>query len=222
MKISAQATFLLLTASLALGLLPTFAVNANDIGSDAGGGNVPVANNLKPTGGDSGAYVTQIGDNHVAQINQTAPSQYARITQRGNANEATADQRGGRQFAELSQQGDDNKLEVEQKGSGENMLYLSQQGHLNNVKISQNEAGVTLNAAVIFQTGNGNDLSLIQDGSDNQAALIQDGDNNVLTATQIGDANRLKWTQKGEGLSDLAIQQTGGANIQISQSNNGN
>jgi hypothetical protein len=42
-----------------------------------------------------------------------------------------------------------------------------------------------------------------------------------MTATQLDDGNRLAWSQIGDGLPDLQIVQTGGATLQITQSNAG-
>lgn len=243
MKPTARATLFLLPALLTIASSPAAADNnktppgnpcAKGNGNPCNGnnGNVGHQGNVqtssggfieipKPAGYNNGAYITQIGASNTAAIQQSASTQYARVTQQGNRNRATSNQQNGVQFSEISQVGDDNRVEVGQNGAGENVLYVSQQGNLNNANVMQDEAGGTYNAAVVFQKGTGNTLSLTQDGSDNQAALVQDGENNTLTATQTGDANRLQWTQTGNGLSDLAIQQTGGANIQITQSNGG-
>lgn len=176
----------------------------------------------KPDGFDSGAYIVQVGATNVARIDQSQSKHYARIVQEGEDNKATANQTGtGVQFTELSQDGNENEAEVIQQGDGENVLYMSQKGNLNYAKINQSEDGVTYNAAVVSQNGNGNDLFLTQDGSDNQASLTQDGDSNTMTATQLGDTNRLSWNQQGQGLSDLLIEQTGGATIQVNQTNGG-
>ena len=85
----------------------------------------------------------------------------------------------------------------------------------------QRDSGTAYSAAAISQTGDGNSITLIQDGSDNQARLTQDGDGNAMTATQVGANNRLDWTQDGTGLSDLQIEQTGGAGLIVIQSNGG-
>tara|TARA_R110002110_G_scaffold30313_5_gene107550 strand:- start:204 stop:944 length:741 start_codon:yes stop_codon:yes gene_type:complete len=197
--------------------------NGNDGANGNSGGHGGTINEIpKPDGFDSGAYIVQIGATNSARIEQSRSTHYARIIQRGEDNKATADQSGsGVQFAELSQKGTENDARIIQRGDGENVLYMSQKGNFNTALVDQNEGGVTYNAAVVSQDGNGNDLVLNQDGSDNQASLTQDGNANAMTAVQLGDANRLSWSQTGHGLSDLAIEQTGGAVVQISQTNGG-
>src|SRR3546814_14859920 len=61
--------------------------------------------------------------------------------------------------------------------------------------------GVAFNCAILTQTANDNQMSLVQDGSDNQALLTQNGDGNSMSAVQTGAGNRLAWTQSGNGLS---------------------
>jgi len=55
-------------------------------------------------------------------------------------------------------------------------------------------------------------------GDGNQARLVQDGSGNAMTASQTGGHNQLAWTQTGDNLSDLAISQTGGQALQVTQS----
>src|SRR3546814_13152268 len=65
------------------------------------------------------------------------------------------------------------------------------------------------NGAILTQTGNDNQMSLVQDGSDNQALLTQNGDGNSMSAVQTGAGNRLAWTQNGNGLSSPTVYQEG-------------
>ena len=89
------------------------------------------------------------------------------------------------------------------------------------VSCTQTDSSLLYSAAAVLQSGNGNLLTLIQDGDDNQARLTQDGDDNTMTATQLDAGNRIEWMQDGDGLSDLQITQTGGASIQITETNSG-
>ena len=165
---------------------------------------------------------TQIGTTHQARIDQQNNRQYARIEQSGTQNRANVDQRGvGEHFTELIQQGDENDFELRQEGAGANVLYASQQGDQNRIDAVQSQTGAIYNAAIVSQKGNRNDLALAQDGADNQATLVQQGDDNIMSATQIGDGNRLNWLQDGSNLSDLMIHQSGGAAMQVTQTNSG-
>ena len=62
-----------------------------------------------------------------------------------------------------------------------------------------------------------NECALAQSGDDNQALLVQNGSGNAMTATQTGGNNQLAWTQTGDNLSDLAISQSGGQALQVTQ-----
>jgi hypothetical protein len=172
---------------------------------------------------ERGVFVTQIGDSGRITVTQSNSESRARIAQDGDDNVVELDQQGSAPHAaQIAQDGDDNSADVEQDGEGSSDIALAQDGNDNSAQVLQREtaaAGTT--AATIVQRGNGNRLILAQDGSDNQAALSQTGDDNLMTATQEGAGNRLAWSQDGTALSDLQIVQTGGGNLQITQSNTG-
>src|SRR3546814_9281197 len=65
-----------------------------------------------------------------------------------------------------------------QGGVGHNIVYLTQNGINNHATSVQSADGVAFNGAILTQTGNDNQMSLVQDGSDNQALLTQNGDGN--------------------------------------------
>ena len=172
------------------------------------------------------AYVSQIGDNQITTIRQTAPNAYARVDQDGQSNEADVTQDGsGTAFAQSSQEGEGNFARVQQDGSGQNVVYLTQTGNGNWAWSNQNALGAIHNGARLTQTGNNNDMMLLQDGSDNRALLTQEGDGNGMTAMQSGEGNRLIWTQQGSNLTDLQITQTGGTEkggqLLVTQTGNG-
>src|SRR3546814_6080787 len=73
------------------------------------------------------------------------------------------------------------------------------------------------NGAILTQTGNDNQMSLVQDGSDNQALLTQNCDGNSMSAVQTGAGNRLAWTQSGNGLSSPTVYQEGNSAMEITQ-----
>lgn len=158
------------------------------------------------------AYIDQIGDANIAQVTQTARVAYAKIDQDGDGNSVILSQNGmGKAYADVKQTGTENLARLQQGGSGQNVIYLQQSGSSNWAWANQNATGAIFNGAKMTQAGNNNDMALIQDGSDNLADLSQTGDDNGMTAVQLGDGNRLAWTQKGNGLTDLQIVQTGGA-----------
>jgi hypothetical protein len=175
---------------------------------------------------DRGVFISQIGDNNVANVIQTAPNAYTAISQNGNSNDSEVTQEGaGTGYIAAGQTGDDNFARLEQSGSGQNVLYASQSGTGNWMWSNQAALGAIYNGAQMSQNGNYNDMSLDQEGSDNLAVLTQQGDNNGMTATQLGDGNRLIWTQQGSNLSDLQITQSGGnqpgGQLMITQTNIG-
>ena len=169
----------------------------------------------------SGVFVDQIGSGNSATARQVGGSSYARTVQRGDDNRAEVAQRNGPHYAAVAQDGDRNSADVEQSGEGRAILILSQQGINNGASVFQSETGTSYSAAAISQTGEANSLMLVQDGEDNQARLSQDGSGNAMTATQLGASNRLEWAQNGDGLSDLAIEQTGGSTMYVLQTNGG-
>lgn len=178
---------------------------------------------LSQTAPERGVFVTQIGDGSRADVAQQNSDSFARIVQDGNDNEADLDQTGAAPHrAQIVQDGDDNRVGVTQEGDGSTELALAQEGNGNLALVLQREASASeQSAASILQRGNSNSIVLVQDGSDNEASLTQLGDGNAMTATQLDSGNRLVWAQNGDGLSDLQITQTGGANLQITQSNTG-
>jgi aconitase B len=119
------------------------------------------------------------------------------------------------------QSGTDNFARLAQDGSGQNVVYLTQDGTSNWAWSRQNADGALHNGAILTQAGNNNDMALVQDGSDNRAVLTQNGDNNGMTAVQDGAGNRLIWTQQGSNLSDLGITQFGAQTIQVTQTGPG-
>ena len=170
----------------------------------------------------SGVFIEQVGTTNRAEVNQASASGAARILQDGSGNQASLNQGElGQNTATLAQAGDDNSINAAQNGSGSNLLLLAQEGNGNSALVSQTDSGLLYSAAAILQSGNGNSLALVQDGDDNQARLTQNGDNNAMTAVQLDTGNRLEWTQDGSGLSDLQITQTGGAAMQVTQTNGG-
>ncbi len=175
------------------------------------------------TAPERGVFVTQIGDGSRANVAQQNSESFARIVQDGNDNEADLDQNGtAPHSAQIAQDGDDNRVGVTQEGDGSTALALAQEGNGNEAMVLQRENSVSeQSVASILQRGSGNSIVLVQDGSDNDASLTQLGDGNAMTATQLDSGNRLVWAQNGDGLSDLQIVQTGGANLQITQSNTG-
>lgn len=172
---------------------------------------------------ERGVFVTQVGDAPRASITQRNADSLAQIVQDGANNQLDLEQEGtAPHTAQIAQDGDDNSVTARQDGDGSTDLALAQEGNGNTVLVSQNEqSALAQTAATIVQRGNGNSIILAQDGSDNQAQLTQEGDGNTMTATQLDSGNRLEWNQIGDGLSDLQIVQTGGAALQITQSNAG-
>lgn len=187
----------------------------------------PPINITMPAVTDRGVYISQIGDNNVASVVQTAPNAYASIAQDGDSNDADTSQSGtGTGYIAATQTGDQNFARIQQWGSGQNVVYTTQSGTGNWLWSDQEALGAIYNGAELTQTGNYNDMELDQSGSDNLAVLTQDGDNNGMTATQLGVGNRLVWTQQGDNLSDLQITQTGGSfaggQLMVTQTNVGN
>lgn len=179
-----------------------------------------------PAVSDRAVFISQIGDNNVASVVQTAPRAYTSIAQNGGGNNADAAQTGtGTDYIAATQAGDRNFARLQQSGSGQNALYASQSGTGNWMWSRQDSTGAIFNGARLAQTGNYNDMELNQSGTDNLADLSQQGDNNGMTATQIGSGNRLTWIQQGTGLSDLQVTQTGGSvsggQVLITQTNSG-
>ncbi len=172
---------------------------------------------------ERGVFVTQIGDASEATITQQNSDSLARVVQDGNGNAVDIAQKGpAPQTARIAQDGDTNRVDIEQDGLGSSDLGLAQEGDDNTAIVLQRENSTsTQSLAAILQRGNGNAVVLVQDGSNNQANLTQIGDGNTMTATQLDNGNRLAWTQSGDGLADLQITQTGGANLQVTQSNTG-
>lgn len=175
-----------------------------------------------PVADRSGVFVTQIGNTNRADVDQPDGQSFAQVVQDGADNAVDLAQRNsGNHYASIAQSGDANAILAAQEGAGETILLLGQEGNENSATISQTDNGLANSAAAILQSGNQNSIVLIQDGDDNQARLTQNGDGNAMTATQLDVGNRLEWVQNGSGLSDLQITQTGGANLQITQSNGG-
>jgi hypothetical protein len=207
-----------------LAALLAFAANAPAPAQVVGG----IAINIPmPPVTDRGVFISQIGDDNVATVVQTAPNALATISQDGNFDRVDISQSGtGTGFIAAAQTGDSNVAQLGQSGAGENMLSAAQDGTGNRLSSNQNATGSIYNGAQLSQTGNYNVMSLAQDGSDNLALLTQDGASNEMTANQLGDGNRLIWTQQGNYLSDLNVTQTGGDQTQgqlmIMQTNPGN
>lgn len=169
---------------------------------------------------ERGVFVTQIGDGSRATIVQQNSDSLARGVQDGNDNKLELAQNGAAVHrAQIAQDGDGNNVGAEQDGDGSAELTLVQGGNGNSAIVFQREASAAeQTGAEIFQSGNGNSIILAQDGSDNIALLEQAGDDNIMTASQLNSGNRLEWSQNGDGLADLQIEQTGGGNLQITQS----
>ncbi|MBO9505177.1 hypothetical protein J7348_11150 [Qipengyuania flava] len=189
---------------------------------DIEGGNTPVVGPIDlPNEDNRGVFIDQIGLDNLASSEQENSRGYARVVQQGDENTVDILQRNGSHYAVVAQDGDRNSADVEQSGEGRAILILSQQGINNGASLFQSETGTSYSAAAISQTGEANSLMLVQDGEDNQARLSQDGSGNAMTATQLGASNRLEWAQNGDGLSDLAIEQTGGSTMYVLQTNGG-
>jgi hypothetical protein len=189
--------------------------------------NPPPINITMPAVTDRGVYISQIGDNNVASVVQTAPNAYTSIAQNGDTNNADVAQTGtGTGYIAATQTGDQNFARLQQSGSGQNVLYATQTGTGNWMWSNQQALGALFNGAELTQTGNYNDMELDQSGSGNLAVLTQEGDSDGMTATQLGTGNRLVWTQQGSNLSDLQITQTGGSlptgQLMVTQTNIGN
>src|SRR3546814_13160733 len=101
-----------------------------------------------------------------------------------------------------------------QGGVGHNIVYLTQNGINNHATSVQSADGVAFNGAILTQTGNDNQMSLVQDGSDNQALLTQTGEGNSMSAVQNGAGNRLAWTQSGNGLSSPTVYHEGNSAVE--------
>lgn len=159
------------------------------------------------------AFIDQIGSGSATAIVQTAPNAYAKVVQNGGpGNEVDITQRGiGASYATVDQSGSNLFARAEQGGSGDNALWVSQSGTNNWLWSRQSADGKQFNGAVLRQTGNNNDMSLLQVGSDNRAALSQEGDGNGMSVAQNGVGNRLTWSQQGNYLTDLQIVQNGGS-----------
>ncbi|WP_086738497.1 hypothetical protein [Erythrobacter colymbi] len=172
---------------------------------------------------ERGVFVTQIGDGSRAEVTQQNADGLARVVQDGNDNRVTLNQKGTAPHrAQIVQDGDNNLARAEQDGDGQTELAIGQDGSGNSALVFQRDtAASNQSLAAILQRGNDNSVVLVQDGSDNQASLTQLGNGNAMTATQLDSGNRLLWTQNGDGLADLQITQSGGANLQITQSNTG-
>lgn len=172
---------------------------------------------------ERGVFVTQIGDDSRATVTQRNSDSFARIVQDGDGNQADLAQNGSAPHrATIAQDGDGNIVGAEQDGDGSTDLTLVQEGDGNSALVLQREiSAVEESTAAIVQRGNGNRVILAQNGSDNEATLEQLGDGNTMTATQLDSGNRLQWSQNGDNLADLGIVQTGGASLQITQSNIG-
>jgi Curlin associated repeat len=178
---------------------------------------------LAQTAPERGVFVTQIGDASRADVTQQNADSFARIVQDGAQNEADLDQTGpATHRAQIVQDGDGNRAAAAQDGDGSTELSLAQEGNVNSAVLLQREQSATeQTTAAILQRGNGNTIILAQDGSDNAAELDQLGNDNTINATQLNSGNRLLWSQSGDGLSGVAVVQTGNGNLQITQSNTG-
>lgn len=170
---------------------------------------------------ERGVFIEQVGVGNRADVSQAGSNGRAQIVQDGASNVSTLTQGAGVHSATIVQSGDENSVLASQDGIGETELLMAQEGSGNFADVSQADGGLLYSAAAILQNGNGNSLSLVQNGDDNQARLTQNGDNNAMTAVQLDAGNRLEWTQDGSGLSDLQITQTGGAAMQVTQTNSG-
>lgn len=170
---------------------------------------------------ERGVFITQIGDGSRATVSQQNSDSFARVVQDGNDNQIDLAQNGSAPHrAQIAQNGDDNRVGAQQDGDGSTDLALVQDGNRNTAAVLQREVSAAeQSSASILQRGNGNSVILAQNGSDNQALLEQLGDGNEMNVTQTDNGNRLEWSQNGDNLSNLGIVQSGGANMQITQSN---
>ncbi|UYV15982.1 hypothetical protein [Porphyrobacter sp. ULC335] len=183
----------------------------------------PGAAQTVPNGPERGVFVTQIGDGSRTEIVQQNSDSLAQIVQDGEANQIDLAQKGAAPHrAQIAQDGDGNLVDAQQDGDGSTDLALLQEGNGNSALVMQSEiSAAEQTSAAIAQRGNGNRLILAQNGSDNSAELEQLGDANTMSATQLDSGNHLEWSQIGDGLADLQITQTGGGNLQVTQSNTG-
>ena len=163
-------------------------------------------------------FITQVGEENRASVQQQSVRGYASVSQQGESNNAEVEQHGVElAYADLSQDGTANDARVAQSGLAPNVAYVSQEGVGNRVVSLQSNEGAVYNAARMRQAGNGNVMTLAQSGDDNQADLAQDGNDNSMSAQQSGSGNRLEWTQQGDNLSAPTVIQTGGSSIQVTQ-----
>lgn len=188
-------------------------------GTDTSGAGTPTLATARAPIRDRGVFIAQVGTENRATVTQVAPVALARIDQDGDRNRATIVQRGAiTAYADLRQAGASNDATVAQSGSGgEAVILVTQIGSSNLIRSDQQSGRGAENGAVLLQAGTGNLMTLEQSGDDNLARLTQDGDNNQMTASQSGAGNRLIWTQQGNGLSNLAITQSGGQLMQVTQ-----
>ena len=169
---------------------------------------------------ERGVFVAQIGDGNRSDVSQQNADSFARVVQNGDGNTVELAQDGDAPHrAQIAQDGDGNIVSATQDGDGSTELTLVQDGNGNRASILQRETSIAeRTGADVLQRGNGNTMVLTQNGSDNTASLTQQGDDNVMTAAQLDSGNRLAWSQIGDGLTDLRIEQQGGANLEITQS----
>lgn len=167
----------------------------------------------------SGVFVEQIGSGNSTTIKQSTRGSLASVRQEGQSNTGEIVQDAGSvQSASIEQTGDRNMAAITQGGDALNAAIITQTGNANTAALAQE--GVRIGAvATIAQHGADNSALLAQAGSDNHANLAQVGDGNTMSASQIGIGNRLDWLQAGSGLSDLSVTQSGGATMQITQTN---
>jgi hypothetical protein len=170
-------------------------------------------------GNDRGAFITQIGNAGRATISQSVNTQYARIDQRnGDSNRAQVSQSGnGAHYALVAQDGSGNQLDLTQSGLGAEVALLQQTGS-GNIMLFDQQGGSVSSGVAATQLGDSNTITLAQSGDNNQARLVQDGSGNAMTASQTGGNNQLSWTQVGDNHSDLAISQSGGDAVAVTQS----
>ena len=127
----------------------------------------------------------------------------------------------GESFSHVFQAGDVNEARQEQLGGGI-FSFIKQNGFGNLADIFQSNIGSNDSAAVLFQTGTANSVSIITSGEGNRFLSRQDGFNNMLEADQSGSGHLGVVIQEGEG-QRASILQTGFNHIaRISQSKNSN
>ena len=157
--------------------------------------------------GNGQAYVMQVGGNNDSWINQQTeaccgqPTPVATVNQMGDDHIASIDQtitsRGA--DATITQTGLSNDSYITQNAQGpvgsEGSVAATNQSGDNNYSLIDQQA--ELNDADVWQSGNSNFSYVYQNGTDNTADVAQHSDGNASTITQNGTGSTATVTQGG-------------------------